>query len=161
MRWPGALALVAGLALPAAALMIAKVDQVEALIVDRTNEFRRQNGAEPLRRDASLQKAAERFAAYMARTGEYGHEADGSTAGRRARAAGYGWCDISENIAYQFDSRGFEADALARKVLDGWKASPGHRANMLDRAVLDTAVAVARSERTGYFYSVQMFGRRC
>lgn len=150
---------------PASAFSIAVAQadtrRVEALIVQRSSDLRREHGVAPVTRDAKLQKAAEDFAAFMARTGKYGHEADGTTAGKRARAAGYEWCDIAENIAYQFDSRGFETDALARKVLDGWKASPGHRANILAPEVTHIAVAVARNARTGYYYTVQMFGRPC
>ena len=147
--------------MPAAAADFADVNGAQARILDRTNQFRREQGLSPVARNENLQASAESFARFMAKTGKYGHDADGSTAGKRARAAGYAWCEISENIAYQFDSKGFETEALADKVLEGWKKSPGHRANILDRAAVDTAIAVARNERTGYYYSVQMFGRTC
>ncbi|HEY4261398.1 MAG TPA: CAP domain-containing protein, partial [Schlesneria sp.] len=42
---------------------------------------------------------------------------------------------------------------------EGWKHSPGHRKNMLDRDVTETGVAVAWSKETGHYYAVQMFGR--
>ena len=32
---------------------------------------------------------------------------------------------------------------------------------MLEKDVVHTAVAVARSDRNGYYYAVQMFGRTC
>ncbi|HEY4999012.1 MAG TPA: CAP domain-containing protein, partial [Usitatibacter sp.] len=88
-----------------------------------------------------------------------GHEADASTPSARARQQGYEYCIVSENIAYEYDSEGFTTPALARLFLEGWKRSPEHRRNMLDRGVTETAVAVARSERNGYYYAVQMFGR--
>jgi len=44
-------------------------------------------------------------------------------------------------------------------VIQQWVRSSGHRKNMLDPDVTDTGVAVARSEKTGRYYAVQMFGR--
>jgi len=66
---------------------------------------------------------------------------------------------VLENIAYDFDSQGFETEKLSAQLVTGWKESPGHRRNMLDPDVTETGVAVARSEKTGYYYTVQMFGR--
>lgn len=154
-------ALLLSFAATAPAQQLADVDRAAQRILERTNQLRREQGLAAVTKNEKLQAAAQSFAHFMAKSGQYGHEADGSTAGKRARAAGYAWCEISENIAYQFDSRGFETAALADRVLEGWKKSPGHRANLLDRTVVETAIAVARSEKTGYYYSVQMFGRRC
>jgi len=95
----------------------------------------------------------------MARTDRYGHAADGSQPADRARARGYDYCLISENIAYQYSSEDFATADLARRNFEGWKDSPGHRRNMLEPAATDTAIAVARSSRTGRYYAVQMFGR--
>lgn len=155
----GALLAFAGAAMARPAL--ADVDRAESRILERTNQFRQEQGLPKVTRNEKLQAAAESFARFMATTGKYGHDADGATAGKRARAAGYAWCDISENIAYQFDSRGFETQVLADKVLDGWKKSPDHRANLLDRASVETGIAIARSEKTGYYYSVQVFAQQC
>ena len=129
------------------------------LIVGRTNAFRKDQGEEPVQPDEKLMATARYFADYMARTDEYGHTADGSRPADRAKKHGYEYCLVSENIAYAYDSRGFTAQKLADKFVTGWKESPGHRKNMLDADVTDTGVAVARSETTGYYYAVQMFGR--
>ena len=128
-------------------------------IVDRTNAFRRQHGRPPVAPDDKLTAAARDFAAFMAKTDEYGHHADGHGPGRRAKGHGYDYCIELENIAYAFNSEGYEGDKLAEEFTTGWKNSPGHRKNMLDPDVTDVAVAVARSEKTGYYYAVQMFGR--
>jgi uncharacterized protein YkwD len=133
--------------------------QVERLVLESTNSFRRDEGASSLERNPHLEAAARAFAGYMAQTGRYGHEVDGSSPSDRARNRGYDYCIVSENIAYAYDSRGFSTPELARKLFEGWKTSPGHRKNMLDRGVIDTAVAVALSSRSGYYYAVQMFGR--
>jgi hypothetical protein len=66
---------------------------------------------------------------------------------------------VAENIAYQFHSRGFRAADLARRVVEGWKASPSHRRNMLNPDAADIGVAVAHSAGSGRYYAVQMFGR--
>jgi uncharacterized protein YkwD len=128
-------------------------------IVDRTNAFRKEHGKAPVAPDADLTATARYFADHMAGTDEYGHTADGNTPGDRAKRHGYDYCLVLENIAYAFDSRGFEADGLADKFVTGWEKSPGHRKNMLDPDVIDTGVAVARSGKTGYYYAVQVFGR--
>src|SRR5262249_11269618 len=60
---------------------------------------------------------------------------------------------------YQYNSRGFTTDELARGFFEAWKNSPGHRKNMLDPDVTETGVAIAHSDKSGYYYAVQMFGR--
>jgi len=128
-------------------------------IIGRTNAVRKQENRRPVVAAPQLSDAAMYFADYMARTSQYGHEADGGTPASRANQYGYDHCIISENIAYQFNSVGFASDELASSLVEGWKRSPGHRRNMLDADVSDTGVAVARSAKTGYYYAVQMFGR--
>lgn len=152
---------VAALALQAAA-QTAKVpaaDGVQAanIIVERTNELRRAEHVPPVQVDPRLDRAAFEFARYMARTGKYGHEADGRDPTARAQAQGYSYCLVLENIAYHYDSRGYETPRLAWASVDGWKASPPHRKNMENPLVIHTGVGVARGDN-GYYYSVQMFG---
>ncbi|HVF65238.1 MAG TPA: CAP domain-containing protein [Casimicrobiaceae bacterium] len=124
-----------------------------------TNDFRGEHKLARLTHDEELAKAATYFAEYMARTGRYGHGADGNSATGRAKKFGYDYCIVAENIAYQFSSRGFSTDDLATRLFEGWRNSPGHRKNMLDPDVTETAVAIASSRDTGYFYAVQLFGR--
>ena len=134
------------------------LEAVERQIIEQTNRFREQEGRAPVKREAKLQAAAEQFAAYMARTNRYGHTADGRQPAERARAAGYDYCLVSENIAYQFSSAGFKAAELSRSFTQGWIDSPGHRENMLEPHVVETGVAVSRSAE-GTYYAVQLFGR--
>jgi uncharacterized protein YkwD len=132
-----------------------------ALVIDETNAFRRDEGRGAVTRNDKLEDTARDFARYLARTGSFDHQADGHTPGERAQRHGYRWCRIAENIAYQFDSRGYSSEALARGLVTGWKKSAGHRRNMLERDVTHIAVAIARSDRNGYYYAVQLFGRTC
>ena len=60
---------------------------------------------------------------------------------------------------YQYSSAGFSTEALAKGFVEGWENSHEHRRNMLDPAVTETGVAIARSGQTGTYYAVQLFGR--
>jgi uncharacterized protein YkwD len=135
------------------------LEAVARYIVDKTNEFREQEGRPRVAVNDRLAATARDFADYMARTGRYGHTADGNQPADRAAKHGYDYCVIAENIAYAFNSDGFTTEELGRNFVEGWKNSPGHRRNMLDPDVTETGAAVARSEKTGYYYAVQMFGR--
>jgi uncharacterized protein YkwD len=146
--------------LPAVALaQRADLARVEKLVRERTDDFRREHGLAGLETDARLEAAARYFAEYMARSDRYGHEADGKEPADRARRHGYDYCMVAENISYQYSSEDFGTAELARRYVEGWKGSPGHRKNMLAPAATDTAVAVRRGEKSGRYYAVQMFGR--
>ncbi len=152
-----------GLAALAAASALAQprpdLALVERIIVERTNDFRREQGLQPVDPDAKLTAAARYFAQYMARTERYGHEADGTEPADRAMRHGYDYCLVAENLSYQYNSADFHTADLAQRYVEGWKNSPGHRKNMVSPHATDTAVAVTRSEKSGRYYAVQMFGR--
>jgi uncharacterized protein YkwD len=128
-------------------------------IVEKTNAFRKSEKRAEVAVNAKLTETAQNFAEYMAKTGRYGHTADGSQPGERATKQGYEYCIVLENIAYAFQSKGYTSDELAKTFEEGWEKSPGHRKNMLDPDVTETGVAVVRSEKTGHYFAVQMFGR--
>lgn len=130
----------------------------ERLIVERSNTFRADDGAAPLKVESRLAAAARQFADFMARTGDYGHEADGHTPFQRAQAQGYAWCLVAENIAMQYSSAGFETEDLAERFMRGWIESPDHRRNLLNPAVTEIGVAVSHGQNDRY-YAVQVFGR--
>lgn len=132
---------------------------VADLIVRKTNAFRKEHGRASVQVNARLARTAQLFAEYMARTSRYGHHADGYSPAQRVRAQGYTFCIVAENIAYAYTSAGFGTTELGENFFQGWKHSPPHRKNMLDPDVTETGVAVARSEKTGYWFAVQLFGR--
>ena len=144
---------------PAGEAPVPDLDQVEQQIVAQTNEFRKREGLQPLTTNETLKETAQDFAEFMARTNKYGHYANGQTPAQRASEHNYEYCVVLENIAYRYSSQGFSADELASGFFTGWKNSKGHRENMLDPAVTETAVAVAHSEESGNFLAVQLFGR--
>ncbi|MGE5095869.1 MAG: CAP domain-containing protein [Betaproteobacteria bacterium] len=127
-------------------------------VVAQSNAFRQQMERPQLQEEPRLARAAREFARYMARTGRYGHEADGREPPQRAGAQGYDYCIVLENIAYYYDSRGFDTARLAQRVVEGWKRSPAHRENLLNAGVTHVGVGLAHSEATGYYYAVQMLG---
>jgi len=135
------------------------LEAVSRSIIDKTNEFREREGRPRVGVNDRLADSVREFSQYMARTGRYGHAADGHQPADRAASHGYEYCLISENIAYAVSSDGFTTEELVNDFVKGWKNSPGHRRNMLDPDVTEIGVAVARSEKTGHYFAVQMFGR--
>jgi len=110
------------------------VDQMVELI----NAARRQESLEPLSPAASLMEAVQRQARAMAESGRLSHTApDGSTFVGRVQAAGYsGWTALGEVVA--------GGPASPEAVVEGWLASPEHRARLLDPAY--------REMGAGYYY---------
>ena len=107
-----AAAFLAGLLAEARAASGPDLPAVERLVVEGTNEFRREQGLDALASNAGLQRAARYFADYMARTDRYGHQADGAEPADRATRHGYDWCQVSENISYQYTSATFATAAM-------------------------------------------------
>lgn len=127
---------------------------VEREIIRLVNVERRRNRLDTLVFNAALDKAARIQAVEMAAERKMAHELPGAplpTLKDRARSAGYEYRQLAENIAYGYPS--------ARGVVDGWMKSPPHRANILDRGVVETGVGVARA-KTGELYFCQVFGGR-
>lgn len=91
---------------------------------DWMNATRAEAGRGALEVNAKLTQAAAAHARDLAKTGSFSHTgSDGSTVGDRVRRAGYGFCFVAENIA--------KGQGSLDQVLNGWKASPGHRRNIL------------------------------
>jgi hypothetical protein len=136
------------------------ISHTETAIIERTNVFRREQGLAPVTRNPALEMAARQFAQYLARTGRFAHEADGRKPADRAKAAGYFYCTIAENLALNLDSRGFTVQKLSEETMEGWKKSPGHRKNLLLPNVTEIGVGIAQAPTAEpKFISVQLFGR--
>lgn len=99
-----------------------------------------------------LAQAAQSHSRAMANGNFFAHKGrDGSTPGDRAELAGYGGRQIGENIAAALDS--------PRKVVDGWLASPGHCANLMNPqfSELGAAYAVDPKSDAGIYWTA-LFG---
>ncbi len=135
------------------------VPRAEALIVERTNAFRASEGLPPVVRNLALERAAQLYAKYLAKSGRFAHEADGRQPSDRTRAAGYWHCMVAENLASFLDSRGFKTRDLANQMVEGWKSSPGHRKNLLMEHATETGVAIVKASREEKYFAVQLFAR--
>jgi uncharacterized protein YkwD len=144
---------------PPAALALDVARAAEAIVAE-TNRFRVEERVAEVLPHKALTAAARGYAQFLASTDRLGHATDGSQPVERVHRQGYLYCMTAENIAYQFRSQGFKSpEELAQRFVEGWKGSPGHRANLRDREATEIGVAVAQSERTKRYYAVQVFAR--
>jgi uncharacterized protein YkwD len=135
------------------------LSEAARLIFQRTNQFRAQHDLPKVAHSDALAHAADYFARYMARTGRYGHTADGHRPLERVEEHGYESCIVAENIAWEENTKRQTAERLADVFLNGWIQSPEHRRNLLDPDVKELGVSLAHSLDTDQFYAVQDFGR--
>lgn len=108
--------------------------------------------APPLAWNATLGSSAEAHSRDMANNNFFSHQdRDGRTPGDRAELAGYIGQRIGENIAAGLDAAG--------AVVDGWLASPGHCANMMNPrfSELGAAYAVDPKSDAGIYWTA-LFG---
>ncbi|MBJ9973905.1 CAP domain-containing protein [Pseudomonas sp. S75] len=108
--------------------------------------------AQPLTWNAILAGAAANHTRAMANQNFFDHiDRDGRTPGDRAELAGYLYQQIGEDIAAGRDT--------PRKVVDGWLASPGHCATLMnpDYRELGAAYAVDPKSDAGIYWTA-MFG---
>ena len=140
--------------------VIPEAPVVEAAIIELTNTFRGRQKLGALTANPELRAAARAYAAYLAKSGQFSHTADGRAVGDRITSAGYEWCQVGENLAMNLSSAGFESRALAQKSVEGWINSPPHRANLVAPDMTEIGVGVARAPgKDPKFISVQLFGR--
>lgn len=110
--------------------------------------------AAPLRWNGNLGEAALEHSADMASKRYFSHTSkEGGAVGERARQAGYNWGRIGENIAF--------GQHTPQETLEGWLASPGHCANIMnaDFTEMGAAYAVTTEQRTNVAYWTQTFGK--
>ena len=126
---------------------------VEGQIVDLVNAQRVQAGLAPLTVSTQLGQMADIQAGNMARLDIMSHDLPGTATpglADRASAVGYTYAALGENIAFNY--------AGATAVMDGWMASPEHRANILNPNYTQIGVSVA-TDATGQPYYAEEFGR--
>jgi uncharacterized protein YkwD len=88
----------------------------------------------------------------MAQRDVLSHEGrDSSTAGARATAAGYAWRVIGENVA--------TGQGSPEQAVEGWLASAGHCANIMNRSFSEMGAAYAiNQESDTIIFWTQVFG---
>src|SRR5262249_3704782 len=82
------------------------------------------------------------------------HVLDGKGPVERARAEGYA-LPVTENAGGGGGPE--DAGAAAARMMKGWERSPGHRANLLNKAAVATGAGLARG-KSGRWYGCQLFG---
>jgi uncharacterized protein YkwD len=106
-------------------------------VLKLTNDFRAENNLKPLTLNQELANAAQSHSQNMASQDFFNHTGkDGSSPGDRTQDAGYNSAAISENIA--------AGQTTPQAVVESWKNSPGHRANILNPNSTEIGI--------GYFY---------
>lgn len=121
-------------------------------ILDRVNQARaagRSCGttyygpAPALAWNANLFNAAGAHSTDMAANNYFSHTSlDGRNAGQRITGAGYAWSAYGENIA--------AGQTSVQSVVDGWLASPGHCANIMNPSYADIGTACVASGTSSY-----------
>ena len=118
------------------------------------NAFRAANGLPALRAETTLIRAAARHSQDMATRNYMAHTSpDGTTADSRMRAAGATFNSWGENIGYQSAPN----ETAATRMMEAWKASPGHRANLLNPKFTRTGIYAYRRASDGTMYFTQVF----
>jgi uncharacterized protein YkwD len=122
----------------------ATMDSEERAFLVLINNYRAQNGLGALEASYMLTKASAWKSKDLATNNYFAHDDLSRTWSQRIRDCGYGFNTwLGENIAAGYTT--------AQQVFDGWKASPGHNANMLGANY--TAIGIGR-----YFVQGSTYG---
>ncbi|MFD5825411.1 CAP domain-containing protein [Lentzea sp. NPDC060358] len=124
-------------------------------VIARTNAERAKAGCPALKANPALGTAAQRHSEDMAARNFFSHNgSDGSNFVARMERAGYTrWTRAAENIA--------AGQQTPADVVRTWMNSAGHRANILNCALLDIGVGHQYTQGTTYgHYWTQDFGTR-
>jgi len=120
------------------------IDCIEQEFLGIINAYRAENGRAPLALNTQLTAAADWVSGDMAAKGYFSHtDSLGRNPGQRARDFGYSG-GVGENMAAGYSS--------SLDVFNGWKASPGHNANMLGTTY--KVIGIGRVYLPGSQYSV-------
>ncbi|MDT3719963.1 CAP domain-containing protein [Pseudomonas oryzihabitans] len=131
--------------------VLAEVNRARAQ--GRTCGTRRFAATAPLRWNLALANAALAHSQDMASRNYFAHSAPGGgSVAERVAKQGYGWTGIGENIAAGAGS--------VSQAMQGWLASPGHCANLMNPEFTEMGAAYALNPRSTHsLYWTQVFGR--
>jgi uncharacterized protein YkwD len=117
------------------------------------NDERTARGLAPLSMDLDQRAIARAHSQDMVARGFFDHtNPDGDDPFDRMADAGITYSTAAENIAW---NQGYADPAQA--AVDGWMASAGHRANILNPALTHTGMGVAERGSDGRLYFTQVF----
>lgn len=124
-----------------------------SVIVDLTNREREDLNLGDLRRNATLDAAAQLKAQHMAAGQYFSHYSpDGISPWHWFSVANYRYVHAGENLAIHFTD--------SDEVVNAWMNSPTHRANIVNNKYTEIGVGTARGSYEGFntVYVVQLFG---
>ena len=118
---------------------------VEAWIFQFTNEIRQSHGFAPLSRDETLDALARAYCEDMLRRRFFSHSTPEGIAPKDRVIAAYPGTiyRLGENIWKGFNQNLDDPSQLARFIVDGWMASPGHRDNIFGPYFTHVGLGVA------------------
>jgi uncharacterized protein YkwD len=128
-----------------------ELSAAEKELLDLTNKEREKEKLPPLKPNPTLFKVARAHSANMARQEKMEHKLDGKAGYMRVRDAGYRARRSGENIA-----KGGDRDIRLPAVMEGWMASPAHRANILNPYYTEIGLGRVVGD-DGYAYYTQVF----
>ncbi len=145
------------------------------LLKERVDSLRAEKGLHALKRDKTLDKAAKNHAAYIIKTGSFGHFQEDNPKMRtpRQRIVHYGgdYRITAENVLQSFllipvmsfydDLDYTKLDTYpkaAAELAEGWSTSPGHYRNIMMDRFTHTGMAISYDPKTNIVYAVQVFG---
>jgi uncharacterized protein YkwD len=124
--------------------------QLESLVLQYTNDARRQNGLAPLANDSALVALARAHSADMLKKKYFSHkDLSGCNSTCRMNKSGYNWTRMGENI-HMMSGYNMSVSDTARKIVNDWMNSPSHKANILNKYFTNGGIGVAQSGSTIY-----------
>lgn len=127
---------------------------VQSEIILLTNTQRAQNSVGTLKESVLLDQSAQAKADDMATNGYFAHQSpDGKQPWAWITASGYDYQYAGENLAVRFVD--------SKDVINGWMASPTHRANIIKQNYTEIGVGIAQGVYKGQVatFVVQHFGK--
>ena len=123
-------------------------------VFDLTNAERQKAGLAPLRRSVALEQAAQNYSEILVTSGCFDHTCGPvpDFADRDGQAGYTHWTAIGENIAAGYST--------PEAVVEGWMASPGHRANILSPRFTEVGIGLTSSDGRHETYWTEEFGAR-
>jgi uncharacterized protein YkwD len=120
----------------------------EKQVVDLTNAAREKEGLKPLKVSPKLCEIARAYSIKMAKVKKVDHFLDNTKVGQRAKAAGYFYSFIGENLG--------AGTFPVPKIFQAWMDSKLHRENILEKKFLEIGVGIHRDEDGESWYT-QLF----
>lgn len=140
----------AAIALPAGCAPAPEARATETRLLALVNAFRAENGLRPVRASARLASIAQAHACDNAARGSFDHVgSDGSTLQARLARGGYGWWAAAENTGLGFYHS-------PERMVQFWKDSPGHRANLLHPDVTEAGLGLTGGSRPAWVLNLAM-----